>query len=268
MHTARTSDPEPAIVDTSAGPIALTREGNADHPAVICLHGIPGSHRDFRYLAPLLAESFHVVRLDAPGFAQSPRGGAASVDGWADALWGVADALELQRCVLLAHSFGGASVLYAAARCPERTLGVALLATPGGRRHRGYGPPRWVFAAMAKLARLPLARSRIGELGRRAYVKRGLPPPERGDWRTIAHHLQLIGTLRFDRLAAIAHALPCPALVAHCADDPLVEIAIAREQAARFRTSRTLFFLSGGHHVQKNRAAEVASALREMFATR
>jgi len=261
----RTSDPEPHLVDTMVGPIALTREGDPTRRAVICLHGIPGSHRDFRYLAPLLAERFHVVRIDAPGFARSPRG-RPSVDGLADALWAAADAIDVRRCVLVAHSFGGAAVLHAAARHPERTEGVALLASPGGRQHRGYGMPPWVYGTMASLAQVPLLRLWIADLARHAYRRRGLPPPDRGDWPTVAYQLRIVSTLRFTRLTQIAATLRCPSLVAHCADDSLVEVGIARELAATLRDCRSLFFVSGGHHVQKNHSVEIAAAMHDLFA--
>jgi len=268
MHeTTRTSDPEPHLVDTAVGPIALTREGDPGQRTVICLHGIPGSHRDFRYLAPLLAGTFHVVRVDAPGFARSPRG-APSVDGLADALWAVADALDVRRGVLLGHSFGGAAVLHAADRHPERTEGIVLLASPGGRLHRGFGMPHWVYSTLASLAQVPLLRAWVTDLARRAYRQRGLPPPDRGDWRTVAHQLRIVSTLRFTRLTQIAAALQCPSLLAHCADDPLVEVEIARELAATLRDCHPLFFASGGHHLQKHRSVEIAAAMHELFGRR
>ena len=43
--------------------------GNAGAPAVILLHGFPESHRTWRGVAPLLADSFRLIMPDQRGFA-------------------------------------------------------------------------------------------------------------------------------------------------------------------------------------------------------
>src|ERR1700730_11085363 len=45
--------------------------GAADAPALLLLHGFPSSSHMFRDLIPMLAERFHVVAPDLPGFGQS-----------------------------------------------------------------------------------------------------------------------------------------------------------------------------------------------------
>ena len=45
--------------------------GNRDHPTVLLLHGFPTSSHMFRNLIPDLAEQYHVVAPDYPGFGQS-----------------------------------------------------------------------------------------------------------------------------------------------------------------------------------------------------
>src|SRR6202047_3802635 len=45
--------------------------GAADAPALLLLHGFPSSSHMFRDLIPLLADRFHVVAPDLPGFGQS-----------------------------------------------------------------------------------------------------------------------------------------------------------------------------------------------------
>jgi pimeloyl-ACP methyl ester carboxylesterase len=45
--------------------------GSADAPALLLLHGFPSSSHMFRDLIPQLADRFHVVAPDLPGFGQS-----------------------------------------------------------------------------------------------------------------------------------------------------------------------------------------------------
>jgi pimeloyl-ACP methyl ester carboxylesterase len=45
--------------------------GSADAPALLLLHGFPTSSHMFRYLIPMLADRFHLVAPDLPGFGRS-----------------------------------------------------------------------------------------------------------------------------------------------------------------------------------------------------
>src|SRR6201986_4121505 len=45
--------------------------GRAGAPTLLLLHGFPSSGHMFRDLIPLLAERFHLVAPDLPGFGQS-----------------------------------------------------------------------------------------------------------------------------------------------------------------------------------------------------
>src|ERR1700722_5378800 len=45
--------------------------GPANAPAVLLLHGFPTSSHMFRNLIPALADSYHVIAPDYPGFGQS-----------------------------------------------------------------------------------------------------------------------------------------------------------------------------------------------------
>jgi pimeloyl-ACP methyl ester carboxylesterase len=258
-----TSDPDPSSLATELGPVGLTQEGPSDAPALFCLHGIPGSHRDFRYLAPHLNRRFRVVRINMPGCANTPLFGSPSVGGWAEVIRAVADALELAEVYAVGHSFGGAAVLSAASRWPELFAGVAFLGCPGARMHRGYGAPSLFFRAFAALASMPGLRVPLLRVAGKQYERRGLQAPE-GD--LLLHQLWVISSLDFGAIGQSASRLRCPTLIAHCADDPLVEIDIARELAGVISGCDTLFFSEGGHHLQKTQAEPIAKRILELFA--
>ena len=62
------SDPEPKLLGVLGTELGFTDEGPAAALPVVTVAGVPGGVRDFRYLAPLLAERYRVLRLDLPGF--------------------------------------------------------------------------------------------------------------------------------------------------------------------------------------------------------
>ena len=57
------SDPELQTVEVLGGPIAYTDEGEGQ--PLVAVHGLPGSVRDFRWLAPALPESIRLLRVDS-----------------------------------------------------------------------------------------------------------------------------------------------------------------------------------------------------------
>lgn len=60
--------------------IAYREAGNPDNPTVLLLHGFPTSSHMFRDLIPELAEGYHVIAPDYPGFGASDMPDAASYD--------------------------------------------------------------------------------------------------------------------------------------------------------------------------------------------
>jgi 3-oxoadipate enol-lactonase len=231
---------------------------------VLCVHGVPGSRRDFRYLAPLLAEGLRVVRVEMPGFGETPRNGPATVAGWGRALLAVAGALGAARVVVLSHSFGGGGALHAAATGGERVAALVLLATMGLRRHRAFLFPPLVYRAQAMLLAVPAFRGIVHAAAGRIYTRIGLPAPE--DWRGVETHLLVLASVRFAALARAAARIESPAMLFQALDDRLVEPAIPRELAAVLPCAELVEYASGGHHIQKTRAAEIAAAVLERLA--
>jgi pimeloyl-ACP methyl ester carboxylesterase len=259
MERLAPTDPEPRLIETRVGPIGITEEGAPGATPVLCIHGLPGSTRDFRHLAPHLAGCLRVIRLDMPGFASSPAGTIRTIEGWARTAAAVADALELHRFGILAHSFGGGAAVLAAAEAGERAAFLALIASVGARRHRAYAWPRPLVRLLLVGTWFPLLSGHIQGFAKAHYRRLGLPLPR--NLAELRHHLGLMASLDFARVGRAARRVDCPALVAWALDDPLVEPEVGRELVHLIPGAEGLELPDGGHHLQKTRAPLVAEAI-------
>ncbi len=260
-----TSDPTPERALLPGGAVSYVDEGPRGAPAILALHGVPGSLRDFRYLAPQLTANVRFVRMDLPGFGGSDPADAAvaTLPGRARAVLGLTEHLGLSTFGVLGHSMGGATALVLAAAHRERVWLLALVASMGLSRHRGLGMSPRAFAFFSwGLGSRPLSGLLL-EVARWQYRRRRFPGVDQMEARDFALQFRAIGATDFGLLRrAAAEALP-PTLVAYAADDPLVEPRIAQELLRAVPHARALRFETGGHNLQKTRAAELAEAIRQ-----
>lgn len=259
MEGVAPTDPEPRLIETEVGRLGITDEGPRDAIPVLCIHGLPGSTRDFRYLAPELARCFRVLRLDMPGFASSPAGAIRTMAGWAKVPAAVADALGIGRFGLVAHSFGGGAAILAAAETGERCAFLALAASVGARRHRAYAWPRAMVRLLLAATAVPGLRGRLLAFAVAHYRRLRLPLP--GGLPELRRDLRLMASLDFSRVGRAARRVSCPALVAWALDDPLVEPEVGRELVELIPRAAALELPHGGHHLQKTQAPLLAARL-------
>ena len=85
--------------------------GPKDAPTIVLLHGFPSSSREFDTLFPLLATRYHLVAPDFPGFGQSdapsPSSYVYTFDQLAKTIGDFLDQLEISKCSLYLHDYGG-----------------------------------------------------------------------------------------------------------------------------------------------------------------
>jgi pimeloyl-ACP methyl ester carboxylesterase len=245
-------------VSLARGPAALLDVGQG--PPVVCVHGLPGASRDFRWLFGPLAGRVRLIAIDLPGFGQTPIATApdASPEGRAAFVLEVSDALGLDRPLLVGHSMGGVVVVAAAALRPTAIRGLGLLASPGLRPHATYRRlPRRALHLLLGGPWAPL----LAPLTRRLFASAGFRGyPDAALLRTIA-------CLRHTSLEAHAERLRrlcLPTLTAWCQDDPLIEPAILAELDQVVPPGPRLVWPTGGHVPQKRYAVEVAEAIVEL----
>ncbi len=258
-----TSDPIPHRLETPVGTVTVAVEGDAGEPAILCVHGLPGSSRDFRYLGPLLSTSFRIARLEMPGFGAAPAGATASIDGWATLIHAAADALGFEHFILLAHSFGGGAAILAASALTGRVYGLVLIASMGIRPHRALTRPLWIWKGLAMLMTIPPARPLVIRAARRGYRTRHLPFPS--DWHDLHRQLRLTGSIDFHAIRKAAPNVTSPAFIFQARDDPLVEPEIAAGLERSMPNAALHMFETGGHHLQKTRAPDIAAVILHEF---
>jgi pimeloyl-ACP methyl ester carboxylesterase len=249
------------------GPLAYVDEGPRSAPALFAVHGIPGSLRDFRYLAPQLTRRVRLVRLDLPGFGDSAAQARAvsRLEGRVECLLELAAHLGLPRFAVLGHSMGGATAVLAAALHPARVTALVLLASVGLRPHRGLGMSPRRFRALGHAFAVPGLRELLVRAARRRYQHRRFPGADAIDARSFGLHFKAIGAADFAALRrAFLGPLP-PTLLAYARDDHMVESAVQEELVAALTAARVLAFDSGGHNIQKTRAAELAPAIAHLL---
>ncbi len=259
------SDPPLRVAAYRGARLSYTDEGPPDAPAVVALHGIPGSVRDFRYLGGALAPRLRLVRVDLPGFGGSDPvpDGVRTLAGRARAVLALADQLGLRRFAVLGHSMGGASAMLTAARAPERVSRLVLVNSVGLSLHRGLGLQPWVFRLMARGLAVPGLRAALLRRVRHQYRQRRLPGADDLGAAALALQLRAIAALDFALLRRAVDGLRTRAVVAFSRDDHLVEAHISEELARALPGARVLDFEEGGHNLQKVEAAALAAALAD-----
>jgi pimeloyl-ACP methyl ester carboxylesterase len=104
--------------------------GSADAPTLLLLHGYPSSSRMFDTLIPLLADRYHIIAPDYPGFGQSDAPAPSAFVYTFDHLAGVVDRLTqtlgLKSYVLYLQDYGGPVGFRLALAHPERVKAIVI----------------------------------------------------------------------------------------------------------------------------------------------
>jgi pimeloyl-ACP methyl ester carboxylesterase len=114
-----------------AGVRVFYREaGPADGPQVLLLHGFPASSHMFRDLIPALADRFHVIAPDYPGFGHSAMPAVDAFDYSFDHLAEVIDAFTARvgfdRYALYVQDYGAPIGFRLAVKHPERVRALVI----------------------------------------------------------------------------------------------------------------------------------------------
>jgi len=258
----------------------LERPGRG--PAVVLLHGLPGTAEDFDAVTARLRRR-HTIAFDRPGFGFSS-GGYHDLDRQLETLASLLHALGARRPVLVGHSYGGTLALAYAARHPDDVRGLVLVDAAAGGQESSFSDraqSRLVQALSLPVVR-PIADATFSQLMRTVSAKQGDTDAFDPGAVDVGHEHRLLAlNMQHDDLDAYAgeqlasdaeiatldRQLPtiaAPTVVIQGAGDLLVEPARARQIAAALPHAR-LTMVSGGHMAPYLHPGTVAAAVRSLL---
>ncbi len=169
FSTAISHVPESIKVDCGGVRLNVLRWGDRSKPGLVLVHGNGAHAWWWAFIAPYLAEDYHVAALDLSGMGDSQWRDAYDMDIYADEPIAVAKACGMfdhaEPPVVAGHSFGGFVTMNCAAKHGARLAGVMLIDSPvnppdrphAGPPHREYRPHRVYPSVTEALARFRLA---------------------------------------------------------------------------------------------------------------
>lgn len=132
--------PEIVLRRAEVGDVSIfyREAGNPQHPTLLLLHGFPTSSHQFRHLIPRLADRYHVVAPDLPGFGftTAPEGFDYSFGGLADVMAAFTDAIGIDRYAIYIFDYGAPVGLRLALTRPDAI--TAIISQNGNAYEEGF----------------------------------------------------------------------------------------------------------------------------------
>jgi pimeloyl-ACP methyl ester carboxylesterase len=254
-------------------------------PAVLLIHGLPGTAEDWNEVTPLLAGR-RTVAIDRPGYGFST-GGYFPFGRQLQAIQELIGRLHLGRPILVGHSYGGTISLGFAERHPGEVRGLVLVdAAATCTRLGGFVRAQ---TQVLKVLQLPVVRQiadvTFSQLLLTVAAKQGdgeafepFPVAPAHLHRVLALNMKHgnLEALAGERLAANGvveeidrglHGITAPAVVIQGASDKLVKPQCGRRLAAALPDAR-LEMVSGGHMAPYDHPQAIAAAVESLAESR
>ncbi len=259
--------------------------GAADAPKLLLLHGFPSAGHMFRDLIPLLADRFHMIAPDLPGFGKSdmPDGGA-SFDKIAEKIDRFTEIVGFDRYAAYVFDYGAPTGFRLAAKHPDR---ITAIVSQNGNAYEeglsaGWNPIRAYWEDASPANRQALRAFLAPETTVWQYMH-GVPDPSAVSpdgysldnfylARPGADELQLdlFGDYKsnvalYPAFQAYFRAYKPPLLAVWGKNDPFF-LPPGAEAFKRDIPNAVIQFLDTGHFALETHAAEIAAAIRDFLA--
>jgi pimeloyl-ACP methyl ester carboxylesterase len=276
-------------IDVEGVRIFYREAGRRDAPTLLLLHGFPSSSHMFRHLMPALADRWHVVAPDYPGFGASefadPKSFRYSFESYARVVDRFTQALGLERYALYIQDYGAPVGLRLALRAPERVS--ALVVQNGNAYEEGLSrewEPLQAYWREPTAARREQLRGWLGADGTRAQYTAGLadaqiellsPDTWVLDWALLSRpgnldiQLDLFGDYQsnlalYPAFQAFFRERRPPTLIVWGERDPFFTVAGARAYR-RDLPQAELHLLDAGHFALETHGQEIAALMRDFL---
>lgn len=247
-------------------------------PAVVLIHGIPGSASVWDAVADRLSRDHRVVVPDLIGFGASSRSDDIEelwADRQAEALITLLDELGVRQAVIVGHDFGGPVAAHVVDADPDRASGLVLAATNAfGDTPIPFPLSGVTWPLMGRLwERVLLSPPSLRMMVRRGVGKRA-PRLEVAKYVGDRAQARAIGTIfaaalrelseRYAPITDMIRAVRVPTKVAWGDEDPFFPLAQG-ERLTSLVPSAELVTLSGaGHFLPEERASDLADLVRAL----
>ena len=261
--------------------------GPADAPTLLLLHGFPSAGHMFRDLIPLLAERFHLVAPDLPGFGQSDMPSRDSFkctfDNLAAAISRFTEVIGQRRFAIYIFDYGAPVGLRIAAKHSERI--TAIISQNGNAYEEGlsegWSPIQAYWREPTQVNRDALRSFLAPETTRFQYTH-GVSDPSlvSPDGRSLddyyltrpgAHEVQLDLLLDYASNVALYPAFHAyfrnhqpPFLAVWGKNDPFF-LPAGAEAFKRDIPGAEIRFFDTGHFALETHCAEIAAAIRDFL---
>ena len=261
--------------------------GPADAPTLLLLHGFPSAGHMFRDLIPLLAERFHLVAPDLPGFGQSDMPSRDSFkytfDNLAEAISRFTEVIGQRRFAIYIFDYGAPVGLRIAAKHPERI--TAIISQNGNAYEDGLSEgwsPIQAYWREPTQANRDALRSFLAPETTRFQYTHGVSDPSlvSPDGRSLddyyltrpgAHEVQLDLFLDYASNVALYPAFHAyfrnhqpPFLAVWGKNDPFF-LPAGAEAFKRDIPGAEIRFFDTGHFALETHCAEIAAAIRDFL---
>jgi pimeloyl-ACP methyl ester carboxylesterase len=261
--------------------------GPADAPTVLLLHGFPSSSRMWEPLLPLLADKYHLIAPDYPGFgnssAPSPSNFEYTFDNLARVMGELTTKLGITNYVLFMQDYGGPVGFRMALARPERVRAIVIQnavsheqgLSPLWEARRKYwaDPVREIESLKANFTSFEATRQR--HIGSSPHPDRYDPDtwtdeyafltrPGQADIQTTLFLDYRTNVASYPRWQNWLHAVQPPTLVVWGKYDPSFTVAGATAYAGDVPKAE-IHILEAGHFALDEATDEIASLVRDFL---
>lgn len=227
---------------------------------VVLLHGWGTNLNTFNDLANLLSERYHIVRLDFPGFGQSPLPKTDwHIEDYSKLVHDFLLKLKIEKpFAIIGHSFGGRAVIKGAAKGYLKPEKVILIGSAGVKPKKGAKD--LAYKSIAKFGKtvtsLPIINKLQPALRKKLYQSIG-----NTDYIESKAMKQIfLNTINEDLLPDVKK-IPQPVLLVWGKQDEETPLQDAKLMQERLRDSRLTIIDNAGHFVYLDKPIQVKEAI-------